>query len=329
MNYRYLGKSGLLVSELSYGSWLTFGKQIDEQLAKDCMYAAYDAGVNFFDNAEAYAEGQSEEVMGKILSNTGWDRTTLVISSKVFWGGDKPNQKGLSRKHIFEACHAALKRLRLDYLDLFFCHRPDRNTPVEETVRAMHDLIQQGKVLYWGTSEWNAQEIMEAYSVARQYHLTPPTMEQPQYNMLQRVKVDGDYLKLYDVVGLGTTVWSPLASGLLTGKYNDGIPEDSRANSHDDISWLRDIFEGEKVKPKLQKVRQLSEVASDLGIGMPHLALAWCLKNPNVSTAITGASKVEQVKSNMKASEHVSKLTEEVMNRIEDILQNTPNIPEW
>jgi len=329
MEYRRLGKSGLQVSELSYGSWLTFGKQIDVQLAKDCMYAAYDAGCNFFDNAEAYAEGKSEEVMGKILKEAGWSRDTLVISSKVFWGGDKPNQKGLSRKHVVEACHAALRRLQVDYLDLYFCHRPDLNTPVEETVRAMHDLIQQGKVLYWGTSEWSAQEIMEAYSVARQYNLTPPTMEQPQYNMLQRTKVEGDYHKLYDVVGLGTTVWSPLASGLLTGKYNNGIPEDSRANSHDDLSWLRGIFEGEKAEAKLQKIRKLAKVAEDVGISMPHLALAWCLKNPNVSTAITGASKVSQVESNMKAGEHKNKLSEEVMQKIEDILENKPKIPQY
>lgn len=329
MEYRRLGKSGLQVSELSYGSWLTFGKQIDEQLAKDCMYAAYDAGVNFFDNAEAYANGKSEEVMGKILRDAGWSRDELVISSKVFWGGDKPNQKGLSRKHVFEACHAALKRMHVDYLDLFFCHRPDLNTPVEETVRVMHDLIQQGKVLYWGTSEWSAQEIMEAYSVARQYNLTPPTMEQPQYNMLQRNKVERDYYKLYDVVGLGTTVWSPLASGLLTGKYNDGIPEDSRASSHSDIPWLREIFEGEKAQPKIEKVRKLTHLADELGMSMANLALAWCIKNPNVSTAITGASKVEQVKSNMQASEHKSKLTNEVLDKIEEILDNQPSIPQY
>ncbi len=329
MEYRRLGKSGLLVSELSYGSWLTFGKQIDEDLAKDCMYAAYDAGVNFFDNAEAYAEGRSEEVMGKILHKADWPRDTLVISSKVFWGGEKPNQKGLSRKHVFEACHAALKRLQVDYLDLFFCHRPDLNTPVEETVRVMNDLIQQGKVLYWGTSEWSAQEIMEAYAVARQYHLTPPTMEQPQYNMLQRTKVEGDYYKLYDVIGLGTTIWSPLASGLLTGKYNDGIPEDSRASSHSDIPWLREIFEGEKAKPKLEKVRKLTRLADELGMSMANLALAWCLKNPHVSTAITGASKASQVKDNMKATENKNKLTGEVMEKIENILENKPKIVEF
>ena len=331
MNYRRLGRSGLLVSELSYGSWLTFGKQIDQSLAKDCMYAAYDAGVNFFDNAEVYAEGRSEEVMGEILKRAGWDRTTLVISSKVFWGGDKPNQKGLSRKHVFEACHAALRRLQVDYLDLYFCHRPDRDTPMEETVRAMHDLIQQGKVLYWGTSEWSAQEIMEAYSVAREYSLTPPTMEQPQYNMLHRDKVEGEFDKLYapDVIGLGTTVWSPLASGLLTGKYNDGIPEGSRATRHDDLPWVRDMFEGEEVPPQLEKVRQLTKLAQEIDISMPHLALAWCLKNPNVSTAITGASRVEQVKSNLQAVDHQDKLTHEVMDRIEGILRNKPEIIRW
>lgn len=326
MEYRRLGKSGLLVSELSLGSWLTFGKQIDEKLAEDCMIAAYDAGVNFFDNAEAYAEGKSEEVMGKILKKTGWARDTFVVSSKVFWGGTLPNQKGLSRKHVMEACHAALKRLQVDYLDLYFCHRPDINTPVEETVRAMSDLISQGKVLYWGTSEWSAQEIMEAYAVARQYNLVPPTMEQPQYHMFHRKKVEREYYKLYDVVGLGTTIWSPLASGLLTGKYNDGIPENSRATSHNDISWLKEMITGPEAQEKMQKVRELTKISKEIGTSMANMALAWCLKNKNVSTVITGASKVGQVHDNMKAAEIKDKLSDEVMEKIEAVLDNKPTI---
>lgn len=329
MEYRRLGKSGLLVSELSLGSWLTFGKQIDKQLAEKCMFAAYDAGVNFFDNAEGYAEGKSEEVMGEIIKKTGWGRDTFVVSSKVFWGGEKPNQKGLSRKHVIEACHAALKRLQVDYLDLYFCHRPDLHTPVEETTRAMHDLIQQGKVLYWGTSEWSAQEIMEAYSVARQYNLTPPTMEQPQYNMFHRKKVEWDYYKLYREIGLGTTIWSPLASGLLTGKYNEGAPEDSRAAKHQELDWLNKRLTGTDAKMKVEKVRQLSKIAGELDMNMARLALAWCLKNPNVSTVITGASKVEQVEDNMKAIDVKERLTEDVMEKIESILENKPKIIEF
>lgn len=304
----------------------TFGKQIDEKLAEDCMIAAYDAGVNFFDNAEAYAEGKSEEVMGKILKKTGWARDTFVVSSKVFWGGTLPNQKGLSRKHVMEACHAALKRLQVDYLDLYFCHRPDINTPVEETVRAMSDLISQGKVLYWGTSEWSAQEIMEAYAVARQYNLVPPTMEQPQYHMFHRKKVEREYYKLYDVVGLGTTIWSPLASGLLTGKYNDGIPENSRATSHNDISWLKEMITGPEAQEKMQKVRELTKISKEIGTSMANMALAWCLKNKNVSTVITGASKVGQVHDNMKATEIKDKLSDEVMEKIEAVLDNKPTI---
>ncbi len=329
MEYRRLGKSGLLVSELSLGSWLTFGKQIDEKLAEDCMVAAYDAGVNFFDNAEAYAEGKSEEVMGRLLKKLGWRRDTFVVSSKVFWGGELPNQKGLSRKHVFEACHAALRRLQVDYLDLYFCHRPDRHTPIEETVRAMSDLISQGKVLYWGTSEWSAQEIMEAYAVARQYHLVPPTMEQPQYHMFHRDKIEKDYLKLYDVVGLGTTIWSPLASGLLTGKYNDGIPDDSRANAHDDISWLKDKLTGPEAQQQMKKVRALTSISKDIGTSMVRMALAWCLKNQNVSTVITGASKVSQVHDNMQAVEVKAKLTPEVMENIDTILDNKPRLVEY
>ena len=326
MEYRRLGKSGLQVSALSLGSWLTFGKQIDEKLAEDCMVAAYEAGVNFFDNAEVYANGMSEIVMGHILKRQNWDRSTFVVSSKVFWGGELPNQKGLSRKHVMEACHAALKRLQVDYLDLYFCHRPDHLTPVEETVRAMHDLISQGKVLYWGTSEWTAQQIMEAYAVARQYNLTPPTMEQPQYNMFHRERFEKEYHRLYSEIGLGTTIWSPLASGLLTGKYNEGIPADSRAAKHEDLAWLKERFTSPEAQQRIQKVRELSAIAKELDMTTTLLALGWCLQNPNVSTVITGASHVEQVHENMKAIEVYQRITPDVMERIETILDNKPKI---
>ncbi len=329
MEYRRLGKSGLQVSALSFGAWVTFGKQIDESVARACMHAAYDAGVNFFDNAETYANGASEEVMGRILADSGWDRTTYLVSSKVFWGGDKPNQKGLSRKHVVEACHAALRRLRVEYLDLYFCHRPDDATPTEETVRAMHDLIQQGKVLYWGTSEWTAQQIQEAYGIARELHLTPPTMEQPQYHLLDRARVEGEYRRLYDrnSVGLGLTTWSPLASGLLTGKYNEGIPAGSRLAENQDLEWLKASITGPQGAPKIQKVRALGALAQELGIPQSRLALAWCLKNPDVSTVITGASRVEQVRENMTALDAVPLLTDEVMARIEAIVENKPMVP--
>ena len=327
MEYRRLGKSGLQVSAVSFGSWLTFGKQIGNSTAEELMKCAYDNGINFFDNAEVYADGKSEEVMGQILSKMKWPRDTYVVSSKVFWGGDKPNQKGLSRKHVVEACHAALKRLQVDYLDLFFCHRPDRDTPIEETVRTMDNLIKQGKILYWGTSEWSAQEIMEAYSVARQYHLTPPTMEQPQYHMLHRDKVEGEFDKLYEVVGLGTTIWSPLASGLLTGKYNDGsMPDDSRAASHKELQWLVDRLTGEEAKEKVAKVQKLAPIAEELGVSSPVLAISWCLKNPNVSTVILGASKTWQLEENLKAVDFYKTISDDVWQRIEDILQNKPQI---
>lgn len=320
MNYRRLGKSGLQVSELSFGAWVTFAQQISNETAEELMTMAYDSGVNFFDNAEAYAEGEAEMVMGNILRKKGWPRDTFLVSSKVFWGGDRPNQQGLSRKHVFEACHAALRRLQVDYLDLYFCHRADPNTPIEETVRAMSDLIRQGKVLYWGTSEWSAPEITEAHQVARELLLVPPTMEQPQYNMFHREKVELEFAPLYQEFGLGTTIWSPLASGLLTGKYNDGDPGDTRL-SMPMYSWLRDQFQIEDTKRRLDKVKQLAQIANDLAITMPQLALAWCLKNPHVSTVITGASRPEQVRENMKAVEIVAKLIDEVMGRIEKILK--------
>ena len=323
MKYRRLGTSGLQISELSFGAWVTFAQQISQETAEKLMTIAYDSGVNFFDNAEAYANGKAEMVMGKILKRKGWPRDTFLVSSKVFWGGDKPNQEGLSRKHVIEACHAALRRLQVDYLDLYFCHRPDPNTPIEETVRAMSDLIAQGKVLYWGTSEWSAEEIMRAHKISRELRLVPPTMEQPQYNMFHRDRVEREYAPLYDTLGLGTTIWSPLASGLLTGKYNDGDPGGTRI-SLKDYAWLREKFETDEARKRLAKVKRLAALAKDLGTTLPRLALAWCLKNPRVSSVITGASKPEQVKENMKAGELVDKLDDAVLQRIEQILQNKP-----
>jgi voltage-dependent potassium channel beta subunit len=328
MQYRNLGKSGLKVSCVSLGSWVTFGAQIGDDVAERLMYTAYDAGINFFDNAEAYASGRSEEVMGKILKESKWDRSTFLVSSKVFWGGKKPNQSGLSRKHVVEACHAALKRLRVDYLDLYFCHRPDKTTPMEETVRAMSDLIQQGKVLYWGTSEWSAQEIMEAHMVARQYNLVPPVMEQPQYNMFHRQKMEADFLKIFRDIGLGTTIWSPLASGMLTPKYLKGFPEGTRLD-RPGMEWLKEQFQSQEGKEKIQKAGALNRLAESLGTTLPCLAIAWCLKNPNVSTVILGASKSEQLTENLKALEALEKLDEGLMEKIEGILGNKPVLPKY
>lgn len=331
MEYRRLGKSGLQVSVLSIGSWVTFSTQVNVDSATEIMTAAYDGGVNFFDNAEAYAAGQSELIMGEVLKKTGWRRDSFLVSSKVFWGivnDPRPTQVGLSRKHVTEACHQALKRLQVDYLDLYFCHRPDPNVPVEETVRAMSDLVTQGKVMYWGTSMWAASQILEAYSAARQYNLVPPTMEQPEYNMFARERVEVDYARLYREIGLGTTIWSPLASGMLTGKYNNGIPEGSRSTLKG-YEWLRERFTNEDGQAKIKKVKQLSGLAKELGTTMPRLALAWCAKNPNVSTVITGASRTEQVQDNLKALDVLPLLTGEVMQRIEVILDNKPQMPEF
>lgn len=329
MDYRRLGKSGLQLSELSLGSWLTFGKQIENNTAEDLMKIAYDNGVNFFDNAEIYARGESEKVMGKVLKKMKWDRDSYCVSSKVFFGfrgteNTKPNQNGLSRKHVFEACHQALDRLKVDYLDLFFCHRPDKNTPIEETVWAMHNLITQGKILYWGTSEWSAQEIMEAHMVAKQYNLIGPTMEQPQYNMLHRAKVEVEFDQIYKTVGLGTTIWSPLASGVLTGKYNQNKdPKGTRLNM-EGMDWLKkSVLEKENIK----KAEKLSVLAKDLGMSLPVLAIAWCLKNQQVSTVILGASKSAQLKENFKAIDAKNKLTPDVIEQIEKILNNKPVIP--
>ncbi len=327
MLYRRLGKSGLQVSEFSLGSWVTFAKQVDTGNAKSLMSAAYDAGVNFFDNAEGYEQGGSEVCMGEALKELGWSRDSYVVSSKVFWGGEKPTQRGLSRKHVTDAAHAALKRLQVDYLDLYFCHRPDVDTPIEETVRAMDTLIQQGKVLYWGTSEWNAQQITEAHSVARANNLTPPTMEQPQYNVFERAKVEGDYAPLYDTVGLGTTIWSPLASGLLTGKYNNGMPNDSRATLPG-YEWLRKEFESDKGKARLAMVKDLAVIAEGAGMPIHHLALLWCLANPHVSTVILGASKLNQLTDNLAALANRDKLTPDVLAAVEAVVQNKPAGPQ-
>lgn len=325
MKYRFLGRSGLKISALSFGSWVTFGDQIDETIAAESMKRAYDAGVNFFDNAEQYAGGQSEIVMGNIIQKMGWKRTDLVLSTKIFWGGDGPNDQGLSFKHIKEGTEASLQRLQVDYVDLLFCHRPDKFTPVEETVWAMHQMIQEGKALYWGTSQWTADQIRHAYNFAKREHLRPPLMDQPQYNMFTRQKVEEEFAPLYDDIGLGTTIWSPLASGLLTGKYNDGIPDDSRL-SLESYDWLREkLIESDEGKIKLQKVQQLSKLADDTGIPMARFSLAWCLKNENVSTVITGASKPEQVSQNMKAIDAVDQLTPDVMEQVENILNNKPD----
>ena len=320
MNYRRLGVAGLKLSELSLGSWVTYGGQVGEEVSVKCMSIAYDNGVNFFDSAEAYADGKAEIIMGNIFKKLGWARESIVVSSKVFWGGDGPNDKGLSRKHIFEACRKSLKRLQLDYLDLFFCHRPDPNTPIEETVRAMDDLVHQGKILYWGTSEWSAADIMRAHGLAREYGLTPPQMEQPQYNMLHRERVEEEYLPLYREIGLGTTIWSPLASGLLSGKYAKGIPTGSRATLPG-YEWLR---KNVITTQNIEKAKQLEPVARDLGCTLAQLALAWCLKNPNVSTVITGASRPEQVSENMKALEVPPKLDSDILEQVEIILGNKP-----
>jgi len=320
MEYRFLGNSGLKVSALSYGSWVTFGDQIDTEQAAECMQIAYDHGVNFFDNAEAYANGQSERMMGQIIQDRGWTRSDLVVSTKIFWGGDGPNDRGLSRKHVVEGTTAALERLRMDYVDLVFCHRPDAGTPMEETVRAMSYLVEHGYAFYWGTSEWSAEQIRHAHAVARREHLVPPTMEQPQYNMFHRERVEREYAPLYDTPGLGTTIWSPLASGLLTGKYNDGIPDDSRLAT-EGYEWLQDQVLREE---RLDTVRQLTKVAKDLGCTTAQLALAWCLLNNRVSTVITGASKPAQVRENMQALDVVAQIDGEAEARIESILENKP-----
>lgn len=327
MEYRRLGKSGLQVSSLSFGSWLTFGNQISDKVADELMGVAYDAGVNFFDNAEGYAEGKSEIVMGNIIKNQKWERDTFVVSSKVFFGAERkgPNQMGLSRKHIIEACNAALQRLQVDYLDLYFCHRPDKHTPIEETVWAMNTLLQQGKILYWGTSEWSAAEIMEAIAVAKQYHLIGPTMEQPQYNLFERDKLENEFLHLFNNHGLGTTIWSPLASGILSGKYTNSGVEGTRLGMKG-LEWLKDRT---LAADRMEKATALQQLANDLGVSLAKLSIAWCLKNPNVSTVILGASKVPQLQENLQVLDVLPILTPEVMGQIEDIVQTKPVLPQF
>lgn len=327
MEYRKLGSSGVQVSALSLGSWLTFGKQITDQVAEELMITAYENGVNFFDNAEIYARGQSEVVMGKILKNLNWDRSSYLVSSKVFFGlGDaKPNQRGLSRKHVVEGCHAALKRLQVEYIDLFFCHRPDKSTPIEETVWTMHNLIQQGKILYWGTSEWDASEIMEAHLIAKQNNLIGPSMEQPEYNMFRREKLEKDFLHLFKHHGLGTTIWSPLASGVLSGKYLDGFPDNTRLGM-EGLDWLKNRA---LANDRIEKARKIKEIADQLNVSMVKLSLAWCLKNPNVSTVILGASKTAQLTENFEALDVVGRLTPDVMDAIDTVLENKPVLPEF
>jgi voltage-dependent potassium channel beta subunit len=322
LNYRRLGSAGIKLSELSLGAWVTYGGQVGEEMATKCMSRAHDLGVNFYDNAEAYAGGNAETVMGNAIKKLGWTRTDFVVSSKVFWGGEGPNDEGLSRKHVYEACRRSLRRLQLDYLDLFFCHRPDPNTPIEETVRAMDDLIHQGLILYWGTSEWSAADIMRAHAIARELGLTPPQMEQPQYNMFHRDRVEKEYLPLYREIGLGTTTWSPLSSGLLTGKYNEGVPAGTRA-ALPGYEW---ISQNVITKEKIAIVKTLQPVAKELGCSMAQLALAWARKNDHVSTVITGATNPKQVEENMDSLQYVSALDADVMQKIDGILGNAPDL---
>jgi voltage-dependent potassium channel beta subunit len=329
MEYRYMGKTGLQLSTLSFGSWVTFHKQIDDKIADELMGIAYDQGINFFDNAEVYAAGESEKMMGRVLSKKNWDRTSIVLSSKAYFGWrgkeNKPNQTGLSRKHLTEACHEALQRLQTDYLDLYFCHRPDKKMPIAEVVQTMNTLIQQGKILYWGTSEWSGVEIMEAHRIAEAYRLIGPAMEQPQYNLFERNKVDAEYLEIYKNVGLGTTIWSPLAAGLLTGKYNDGIPEGSRFQM-EGFEWLRDRW---LMQEKINKVQQLGAIAKALKVSTASLSIAWCIKNPNVTSAILGATSKAQLLDNLTALDTAALLTPEIMEQIEGIVETKPKLPEY
>ena len=329
MEYRKMGKTGLQLSALSFGSWITFHKQINDGIADELMGIAYDAGVNFFDNAEVYAAGESEKMMGRVLSKKNWDRTSIVLSSKAYFGwrgkANKPNQTGLSRKHLTEACHEAIKRLETDYLDLYYCHRPDKTTPIEEVVQTMNTLIQQGKILYWGTSEWSGVEIMEAHRVAAAQHLIGPSVEQPQYNLFERAKMENEYLEIFKNVGMGTTIWSPLASGLLTGKYNDGIPEGSRFQL-EGFEWLRDRL---LMQDSIKKVQQLGAMAKALKVSTASLSIAWCIKNPNVSSAILGATNKAQLVDNLTAIDTAALLTPEMMEQIENIFETKPKLPEW
>ena len=317
MEHRRLGRSGLKVSVLSFGSWVSFGSQLDVGKARDCIEAAHEAGVTFFDNAESYAGGESERIMGEAFRQLGWARETYTVSTKLFWGlTEGPNTRNtLNRKYLLHAIDGSLERFGLDFVDLVFCHRPDPNTPVEETVWAMHDIIERGKALYWGTSEWSADEIRAAWDVADKRNLHKPVMEQPQYNIFERRRVEREYARLYEDIGLGLTTWSPLASGLLSGKYVDGIPEGSRATLPG-YEWLKELLTD---KERNAKVKQLVAVAEELDTTLSQLSIAWCARNPHVSTVITGASSVEQVQENMGALEVLPKLTDDVMARIKEI----------
>ena len=311
MEYRKLGNSGLKISELSFGSWVTFVNQLNEKSAMDCMSYAYEQGVNFFDNAEAYASGESEVLMGNILKKLKWDRDTYIVSSKVFWGGELPTQRGLSKKHIHDACNAALKRLRVDYLDLFFCHRPDPDTPILETVYAMNDLLHQGKIMYWGTSEWSANEINKAFSCAKKYNLRGPLMEQPQYNILCRDRFEKEYKDIFKKYKIGSTIWSPLASGLLTGKYNKSIPQKSRFKVKG-YEWLADSIN----EVDFNKIEKIIDLSKKINMKPSQLAIQWCLKNKNVSTVIIGASKLSQLKENLKSIDYSEIITAEIVDEI-------------
>jgi len=305
------------VSVLSFGSWVTFGPQLAGNTARDCLATAYDAGVNFFDNAEVYAGGRSESIMGAAIAELGWPRHTYVVSSKFFWGIEQSinTRNTLNRKYLLQAVEGSLRRLGLDFLDLIFCHRPDPATPIEETVWAMHDIIASGRALYWGTSEWSAEAITQAWDIAERHHLHKPVMEQPQYNLFERTKVEQEFAPLYDRIGLGLTTWSPLASGLLTGKYVDGVPAGSRA-ALPGYGWLRtDVMDADANR----RVRALGEIARDLGVSLAQLSIAWCASNPHVSTVITGASRVEQVRENLGALEVIDRITPAVRGRIEAI----------
>jgi voltage-dependent potassium channel beta subunit len=323
MIYRRMGRTGLQLSALSFGSWVSFHKQIGDATADELMSIAYEQGINFFDNAEGYALGESEKMMGRVLKTKDWDRSSYVLSSKVFFGWrkeNKPNQTGLSRKHIVEACHEAMDRLQTDYLDLYFCHRPDPAVPIEEVVWTMHNLITQGKILYWGTSMWSGAEIMEAHRVAQQYRLIGPVVEQPQYNLFERMKMEQDYLPVFQNVGMGTTIWSPLAAGFLTGKYLQGTPEGSRLGL-EGFEWLRDRWLQEE---KIAKLKKLNELAGELGVSIGNLAIAWTLANPNTTTAILGATRKEQLVDNLKALDVLPLLTPEVLAIIDEIMGNKP-----
>lgn len=326
MDYRRMGNTGLQLSEFSFGSWVNFANQVQLNDAKNLLAAAYDNGINFYDNAEGYEGGASEKLMGQAIAELGWSRDSYVVSSKVFWGGDKPTQRGLSRKHVFDACHAALSRLRVDYLDLYYCHRPDIDTPIAETVEAMTDLVRQGKVMYWGTSEWNAQQITEAKGVAEARNLVAPVVEQPEYNMLNRHKVEGEFAPLYPK-GLGLTTFSPLASGLLTGKYQNGIPDDSRL-ALPGYEWLRDMLMGEGSQQRMDKIARLQQLAGEQGLPLHHLALLWLLHNHRVSSVILGVSKLSQLEDNLAAIQNKAIMTDQLYQQINNILDNAPPPPQ-